>query len=282
MKRPKTMTHEVVLLVALTLIIAAASYSIVEAIHLPLKKAVHDAEGVPVSWELHLKEGLKKYMETDSRVVRDKVISAAVDSVKNRLLAHVTDTTYKIDVIVVESDEINAVTFPGGLIVVFTPLLRLTSSPEELASVLAHEIGHVEHRDPLKQLVKEVGVSTVLSMVRGGKPEPMVEGVVKDFLDIQYTREQERAADQYGLRLLAESHINPANFGRFMEKLEPDTSVVGTEPVEIEYFSTHPNERSRIDSAYAAAKRFDRKTEVPINIDWDNIKRGLPSVFDDN
>ncbi len=269
------------LLVALTIVIAAGSYAAVRAIHLPLRKAAKGVESVPVSWEIHLKNGLKNYLETDSKVLDDKAINAAVDSVKNRLLAHVSDTTYKIDVIVVESDEVNAVTFPGGLIVVFTPLLRLTSSPEELASVLAHEIGHVEHRDPLKQIVKELGVTTVLSMVNGGRPGPMIESVVKDFLDIQYTREQERAADQYGLRLLAQSHIDPVNFAQFMEKLAPDSATREKPSEQVEYFSTHPDVQSRIDSAYAASKRFDKKTEIPFDIDWRYVKRGLPSVFDD-
>jgi predicted Zn-dependent protease len=276
------MARELLFLATLTVLIAGASYAIVKLVRVPLAKAAKGVDSVPLSWEMHLKDGLKKYLENDSKVLDDKVITAAVDSVRNRLLAHVADTVYKIEVVVVESDQVNAVTFPGGLIVVFTPLLRLTSSPEELAAVLAHEIGHVEHRDPIKQIVKELGVSTVLSMVNGGRAAPMLETMVKDFVNVQYTREQERAADQYGLRLLADSHINPSHFAKFMENLAPDTAAGKKDRPEIEYFSTHPDVHARIDSAYAAAKRFDVKTEKRFNIDWRNVKRRLPSVFDGN
>ena len=170
--------------------------------------------------------------------------------------------------------------FAGGLIMVFTPLIRITDSPEELAAVVAHELGHVVHRDPLKQMAKELGVSTVLSMINGGKAAPMVETLVKDFLDVQYTGEQEQAADEYAFGLLADSHISPRYFADFMEKLAPDTLDGRKNTVKFEYFNTHPDVHTRISAAINAAKQFDVKTEQRFLIDWKNVKRCLPSFFD--
>jgi predicted Zn-dependent protease len=274
------MIRECLLLLLLALAAAAASYGIAELLRKPLAGVSKGIDSVPASWEVRLKDGLKKYIENDSRVVEDEVVNSAIDSIKTRLLAHVKDTTYRVEILVVESDEVNAVTFPGGLIIVFTPLIRLTSSPEELASVIAHELGHVAHRDPLRQMAKEFGVSTVLAMVNGGKPTPMVESMVKDFLDVQYTREQESAADDYGLKLLADSRINPMAFADFMEKLAPDTSADGEKSPTVEYFSTHPNVCDRIGNAKLAAKQFNAGTQVPFDLDWKALKRRLPSVFD--
>jgi beta-barrel assembly-enhancing protease len=265
------------------LLIAAsigASYGIVAFIHKPLVKASKGIDSVPVSWEKGLKDRLKKYIENDSRTLDDETVLAAVDSIKNRLLAHEKDTTYRVEIMVVESETVNAVTFPGGLIVVFTPLIRLTDSPEELAAVIAHELGHVVHRDPLKQMAKELGISTVLSMINGGKATPMVETLVKDFLDVQYTREQEKAADEYAFKLLAESRISPRYFADFMEKLAPDSLGDEKGRLKFEYFNTHPDVRARISAAKIAAKRFDVKSERRFRIDWKNVKRCLPSVFD--
>jgi predicted Zn-dependent protease len=274
------MTQELLLLIALTVIIAVASYTIAELVRMPLKKASKGIDSVPISWEKRLKTEIKKYMENDSKVIIEKDVVFAIDAIKNRLLANETDTTYQIEMLVVESDVVNAVTFPGGLIVVFAPLIKITSCPEELASVLAHEIGHVVHRDPLKQMTKELGVSTVLSMVNGGKPAPVIQTMIKDFINIQYTRDQERAADEYGLLLLAKSGINPEHFGRFMDKLAPDTTGEKESNDAFEYLNTHPDVHERVDSAYAAAKRFDTKTEKGFKIDWKKIKRKLPSVFE--
>ncbi len=274
------MVRECVLLLLLALAAAGTSYGIAELLRKPLSRVSKGIDSVPTSWEVRLKDGLKKYIENDSRVVEDEVVNSAIDSIKTRLLAHVKDTTYRVEILVVESDEVNAVTFPGGLIIVFTPLIRLTSSPEELASVIAHELGHVAHRDPLRQMAKEFGVSTVLAMVNGGKPTPMVESMVKDFLDVQYTREQESAADDYGLKLLADSRINPMAFADFMEKLAPDTSADSEKSPTVEYFSTHPNVRDRIGNAKLAAKQFKASTQLPFDLDWKALKRRLPSVFD--
>jgi beta-barrel assembly-enhancing protease len=277
-KRPATMTQEVLLTTLLVMATIAASYGIAGLIRKPMRHIRTGIDKVPVSWEIRLKDGIKRYIENDSRIIKERTVTAAIDTIRLRLLAHETDTTYPIEVLVVESQTVNAVTFPGGLIVVFTPLIRLTSSPEELASVLAHEIGHVVHRDPLRQMAKELGITTVLAMVNGGKAPPMVETMVKDFLDIQYTREQESAADAYALRLLADAHINPVCFADFMRKLAPDTLSEKTSA--FEYFNTHPDVHDRIMNAKKAGKEFKAATEVKIAVDWDAVKRSLPSLFD--
>jgi beta-barrel assembly-enhancing protease len=277
LKRPQTMAQELLLMALLVVASLAASYGVATLVRKPLHRAGKGIDNVPVSWEVRLKDGIKRYIEHDSRVINDKRVTAAIDTIRSRLLAHETDTTYHIEIIVVESDEVNAATLPGGLIVVFTPLIRLTSSPEELAAVLAHEIGHVVHRDPLKQMAKEFGVSAVLSMVNGGKAPPMVETMVKRFLDIQYTREQESAADDYALRLLSAAHINPVCFADVMEKLSPDTLSEKTSA--IGYLATHPAMPERIANARNAAKEFKAATAVELAIDWDEVKRALPSLF---
>jgi predicted Zn-dependent protease len=276
------MTHELLLLALLIAASIVASYGIVSLVHKPLQKASKGIDSVPVSWETGLKDRIKKYIENDSRTIDDEIVVAAVDSIKNRLLAQESDTTYKVEILVVESEAVNAVTFPGGLIVVFTPLIRLTDSPEELAAVIAHELGHVVHRDPLKQMTKELGVSTVLSMINGGRATPMIQTLVKDFLDVQYTREQEHAADEYAFRLLAASRLSPRHFADFMEKLAPDTTGGDKGAMKFEYFSTHPDIVSRVSDAKAAARQFDAgaKKELRFRIGWKDVKRGLPSVFD--
>jgi beta-barrel assembly-enhancing protease len=280
LKQPRTMAHELLLMLLLIAASIGASYGIVTLIHKPLAKASKGIDSVPVSWEKGLKDRIIKYIENDSKTLDDQTVVAAIDSIKNRLLANVKDTTYRVEIMVVESQEVNAVTFPGGLIVVFTPLVRLTDSPEELAAVIAHELGHVAHRDPLKQMAKQLGVSTVLAMINGGKATPMVVTLVKDFLDVQYTREQEKAADDYAFKLLAESCISPRYFADFMEKLAPDSLSGEKERLKFEYFSTHPDVRARISAANSAAKQFNVKTERRFRVDWKNVKRCLPSVFD--
>ncbi|MBN2188521.1 MAG: M48 family metallopeptidase [Chitinispirillaceae bacterium] len=278
MKRPATMSQEIVLTVLLVAATIAASYGLAGLLRRPARAMRKDIDKVPVAWEIRLKENIRRYIENDASVIRDRVVTSAVDTIRSRLLAYENDTTYRIEILVIESKTVNAVTFPGGLIVVFTPLIRLTSSPEELAAVIAHEIGHVVHRDPLRHMAKEIGLSTVLSMVNGGKAPPMIETMVKDFLGMQYTRQQESAADDYALALLAKAHINPASFAAFMRKLAPDT--LSEKSSSFEYLSTHPDVHGRIEKAMGAGKDFKPALEEKLKIDWKAVKRSLPSLFD--
>lgn len=64
-------------------------------------------------------------------------------------------------------------------------------------------------------------------------------------------------------------------------KLEPDTIHERQDAVELEYFNSHPGIYARVDSARAAAKRFDPKTEKRLMVDWKAVKRSLPSVFEE-
>ena len=278
MKRPATMAQEIFMTALIVAATIAVSYGVAGLVRKPMNQARKDIDKVPVAWEIRLKDNIKRYIENDSRVIRDRPVTSAIDTVRRRLLAYEKDTTYHIEILVIESETVNAVTFPGGLIVVFTPLIRLTSSPEELASVIAHEIGHVVHRDPLRQMAKEIGISTILAMVNGGKAPPMIETMVKDFLNIQYTRQQESAADDYALVLLAKAHINPASFASFMRKLAPDT--LSEKSSSFEYLSTHPDVHDRIQKAQEAGKDFKPALEKKLDVDWKAVKRSLPSLFD--
>jgi predicted Zn-dependent protease len=143
MIRTRSIREEFALLLLLTVIIAAVSYEAVRLIKLPAKKAMEHLGEVPVAWELKVRDAVKHSIAADNRVVENEFIDSTMTFIIERLTKSIHDTTYPITVMVVESDMVNAVTFPGGLIVVFTPLIRLATSPEEVAGVLAHEIGHI-------------------------------------------------------------------------------------------------------------------------------------------
>jgi predicted Zn-dependent protease len=202
-----------------------------------------------------------------------------MSTILQRLLPAVHDTLYPISVMVVESDMVNAVTLPGGLIVVFTPLIKLADSPEEVAGVIAHELGHVEHRDPINQMVRQIGAATVMGMVTGGKTPSMIGDVVRDLIDARYSQTQESAADSFAVRVLAQSGIDPICFADFLTKIEADSSSASGADQVAGYFSTHPGTSDRIAKARAAAKAFDRATKKPIVLDWMAVKKNLPSVF---
>ena len=166
--------------------------------------------------------------------------------------------------------------FPGGLIVFYAPLIRLTETPEELAAIMAHEMGHVVHRDPLRKLIRQIGLSATLAIV-GGESTAILEDLVRDLLDLKYSRDQEREADDFALQILAASGIDPAHFASIMQKLSSGTTRGGDRV--FKYLSTHPHLDERLTKARQASQRFAADAE-PFAIDWPQVKRLLPSVFD--
>jgi Zn-dependent protease with chaperone function len=72
-----------------------------------------------------------------------------------------------LSVAVVHRPESNAFAIPGGRIFVFEGLIDKASSPDELAGVLAHEIGHISHRDGTRAILQQAGLSFLFGMLLG-------------------------------------------------------------------------------------------------------------------
>ena len=109
----------------------------------------------------------------------------------------------RFSVRIADSPAVNAVALPGGRILVFRGLLDKVGSENELAMVLAHELGHFAHRDHLRSLGRGLGVM-VLSLLVFGPNSGVSNAAGKLFLDVEshYSRRQEAAADRFALKLL--------------------------------------------------------------------------------
>ena len=151
-----------------------------------------------------------------------------------------TDLPYPLTVRVVNSPIINAFTLPGGQILVFNGLLKFVESPEEVAGVLAHEIGHAQRRHPMEVFVKNVGSATLIGFllgdVTGGS---VIAAAVQLTTTAAYTRDAEREADADAVALLNGSGIEGTGLIDFFDRVgqhESDEmrdilSVIGTHPL---------------------------------------------------
>jgi len=195
-------------------------------------------------------------------------VDSAVKVIGNRLEEGLEEslgqTEYNYRFMVFESEMINAFTVPGGNILISTGLIGFCNSPEELASVMAHEMGHVEKRHVVSRLIKELGIEILTS------GDPYVMGEVTGLLtSTSFDRKQEEEADNFAAWLLEESSIEPRSLAAFFRRLEEEQ---GNELLEhFEILSTHPNFRSRIREvlSYVPAEDFEA---VAIDLDWEGIR----------
>ena len=136
---------------------------------------------------------------------------------------------------VVRRAEANAFALPGGHIYVFKGLIEKSESPDELAGVIGHEIGHVAHRDSTQSILQAAGLSFVFGMVLGD----FVGGgamvfAAKTILQMSYSRDVEIKADIYGLELLnkigGDARKLGAILGRIAGAIEPGVKILLDHP----------------------------------------------------
>ena len=268
--------RDLIALCTLLLVTAATAYLIQLAFSPGADETTQSIDSISIAWEREFKEGIKKLIANDALLVQRDELDEALSDLLQRLEQHIEEHPYEIEIVVVNSPLVNAMAFPGGLIVFYAPLIRLTETPEELAAIMAHEIGHVVNRDPLRKLIRQIGLSATLAIL-GGESTAILEDLIKDLLDLKYSRDQEREADDFALQTLAASGIDPAHFASIMQKLSSGKTN-GNDKV-FNYLSTHPHLDERVTKARQASERFANHTE-PLELDWPRVKRMLPSVFD--
>ena len=103
-------------------------------------------------------------------LIEDNAADSALHQITDRLIHALDSSRYRYRFVILKSKQINAFTIPGGNIFVFSGLIELTQTPEELAAVLAHEIGHAEKRHIVSKLMQELSITVLLSGSTGGDP----------------------------------------------------------------------------------------------------------------
>jgi beta-barrel assembly-enhancing protease len=234
-------------------------------------------ESIPKKIELQLKEIIKKDVELEGRIIETPVILDAVKSIEKRLLARYPDFPFTPEILIIRSDVVNAASFPGGLIVVYTGLIRSTSSPEELAAVLAHELGHAYASDSMKLIVRQFTLAAIQSILGGGSQSDLPGRIIASVIDARYSQAQERAADDFACTMLEKADIDPLHLASFFETLQKKEKDSGG--LILKYLGTHPDIASRIERAKSCHTQF-KKNEKPFAIDWKKIQSVLPSYFD--
>ena len=139
----------------------------------------------------------------------------------------------------------NAFAFPGGPIVVTDRLVNVVGSDDRILAVMAHELGHVEERHAVRQILRAAGLLILFSTILGAD-EVVVEELSAFALSLGtsgYSREFESAADDYAVRLLSDAGHSPEAFIAALESLAAECKPQCEEE---SWFSTHPSIETRI------------------------------------
>lgn len=166
------------------------------------------------------------------------------------LFAHMTESlddghVYRLEFRTARALGPNAFALPSGIIVVTDDLVRIARSDEELAAVLAHEVGHVRGRHSLRLLIQSAGVSALAVAVLGdiGSMSALA-GAAPALVQAKHSRDFEREADTYARAWLQKEGIALTRFDDILCRM---TQGRDGERHEIpEFLSSHPGTAERV------------------------------------
>jgi predicted Zn-dependent protease len=181
------------------------------------------------------------------KVCETQASRVALDRLTQRLTAAAANTPLAVRVLLLDWSLVNAFAAPGGQIVLTRGLIRQAVSPDEVAGVLAHELGHALELHPETGVVRAMGLAAATQLIFAGSAGTLSNvGII--LTQLRYTRIAEREADAHALRILKGAGISAKGFGDFFERLEGKgpPSETAKRISEYELIRTHPRTRERI------------------------------------
>lgn len=215
------------------------------------------------------------YAESFGRAIADEYIEEyggvcsasdgmrALDAMVTRLQPNAAES--RLTVRVADSDTVNAFAVPGRQIVIFRGLFDKAESADEVAGVLAHEMGHVKHKHALRGLTRTIGVSVLASIMSGSDASQIVQQLVV----LGFSRSMEEEADAEALKTLSTAGVDHEAFARFFDRMAAENE--GADPAFMSFLSTHPSSGERADQIRSV--RRARETSPVISADeWQALK----------
>lgn len=174
----------------------------------------------------------------------------------------------------VNSDVVNAFAVPGCYIYLTRGLFAIVNSEAELASVLAHEVGHIvadhSERQQKRSLWRGLGVMAV-GLLTGSENLARIAGGAAEYFTLRYSRKQEYESDDLGIHYLREAGYDPAAAGDMLAALARQEQFLaqtrGRDEAQgiPEWARTHPLTENRIERARATAAQTGAAGSLPEN-----------------
>jgi predicted Zn-dependent protease len=230
----------------------------IKQVSLPVPQAATQAETQPAEEREHL-----RILAAYGGIYENARLQATIEKTVDRLVAASERPDLKYKVTILNSPAINAFALPNGHLYVTRGLIALANDKSELASVLAHEMGHVIARhaaireDQARQaaLISHV-VSDVLS-----DPQMGALALAKSKLTLaSFSRAQEFEADGIGVGISARAGFDPFGASRFLTDMQRNADLkpaAGSgEARAPDFLTTHPATPERVKNALANARQF--------------------------
>lgn len=217
--------------------------------------------------------------ETISRTeeeIKEIEVVNTIDSIVSEICkANDIDREF-LKVHVLRKDEINAFALPNGHLVIHSGLILNSENQDELTGVIGHEMAHIQLNHVMKKLVREIGLSVIISMTTGNGGGEMILETARMLSSTAFDRKLEKEADLKGVDYLIEAKVNPEPLANFLYRLATE------EPEAAKYFtwiSTHPDSKERAEYIieYSSNKQADFESVISDNT-WKMLQENIEQM----
>lgn len=202
----------------------------------------------------------------------------AAKAVLDRLVARMTEGAGLVDqpfVVVRRHDLANALTLPGGRVIVLSDLIDKAKTPDEFAGVLAHEFGHVAARDPTRGVITAGGTSFLLSLILGDLTgSTVIVALGQSAISAGYSRDAERAADAYAVEMMRRVGGDETALATILERI---TAGESEEKDVTSFMRSHPYTKERAATIRATASKDSSGRRVMSEADWQTLRAICPT-----
>jgi Zn-dependent protease with chaperone function len=207
-----------------------------------------------------------KQAEESLSLVKDLSVDSYFRTIGHRLVQDRSLPDFQYRFRIVNSKDVNSLGFPGGTIYISRGLLQFASNDDELAAILAHEIGHVASRHGTAQLTRQLIVEAPIAIAAGlTATEAWKEQLSKlgislgiDAPFLRYSRDQELEASLLAVRLMAQARFDPGAVQTLLEKV--NEGATGEAPRALAFVFNHPQSEM---VAPEIGDEIDRVTTTP-------------------
>ncbi|MGI9530957.1 MAG: M48 family metallopeptidase [Lutimonas sp.] len=212
-------------------------------------------------------------IEKSEKVIHDPFILRSIDSIVDRISNANDFQEDLLKIHVLENDEINAFVLPNGHLVIYSGLMLTMENQDEFSGVIAHEMAHIQLDHVMKKLIKEIGLSALITTTTGSSNSELIFESARLVSSTAFDRNLEKEADLKAVDYLVASRINPEGFATFLFNLGDQETEFSSY---VNWISTHPESRERAAYIIEYSERMEADYEKILDATtWNKIKTRL-------
>lgn len=234
--------------------------------------------------EYELGRAWLRSLKGQAPTISDPLVLNFIENLVYQIASHSELDDLDLELVVVDSPELNAFAVPGGVMGINSGLFLYAQNEGQMASVISHELAHLSQRHFARQLedsqrkqpFEMAALLASILLIASGNGEAGIAGLaVTQAASIQsylsFSREHEKEADRIGFKTLAKSGFNPYDMPAMFQQMLNARRYSINPP---EYLLTHPITESRVADAHNRANNYKDKGS-PLKLDYQLIQARL-------